>query len=559
MPELVRRPLAFLLASVLAATLAGPGAARASTVTHASFSGGAGTAQVGSVLYARAGAELQLHVGTDAARCLAVSGAFAATASSPTDRTEWTLPFIAGPGTGLRQVAVTAWSDVAGPDCAGTAGDPATASFVLDNTGPTILPVRAPSPNAAGWNRGTTMLSWFVSDAGSGVASGAAPTGSTFVDETAGTDMFVTVGDRVGNAATGAVTVRLDRTPPSILAVAAPAPNPAGWNRAPVEVSFACADALSGVAACPPPATLGFDGADQSVSGTAADVAGNLAAPATASVSIDTTPPVLSGTPTTAPNAHGWYAGDVTIAWAASDGLSGLDGPAPADATITGEGAALTATATIADVAGNTTTAGSPVVRIDRTPPEVRLEGGPVDGATYAVGSVPPAPACVAEDGLSGIDGDCALEGYAATAGTHTLMATVRDRAGHVASIRTSYTVTAWTMTGFAAPVITGQALNVVKGGSTIPLKFEVWDGETELTSTDAIAGLTVQPVACWGLPSVVEVLGEPATEDSRLRYDDEAGQFVQTWRSPRTSGECYAVTVATRGGSSSTALFRTR
>ncbi len=39
-------------------------------------------------------------------------------------------------------------------------------------------------------------------------------------------------------------------------------------------------------------------------------------------------------------------------------------------------------------------------------------------------------------------------------------------------------------MKGFYAPVDVNGVLNTVKGGSTVPLKFEVFAGSTELTDT---------------------------------------------------------------------------
>jgi len=103
-----------------------------------------------------------------------------------------------------------------------------------------------------------------------------------------------TVTDVAGN--TASVTsdpVKIDLGPPVITATLIPAPNPNGWNNAPVTVHFTCADAGAGIDACPPDQIVSVDGRNQNVSGTATDKAGNSAA-AFASVSIDRTPPVLA-------------------------------------------------------------------------------------------------------------------------------------------------------------------------------------------------------------------------------------------------------------------------
>ena len=48
-------------------------------------------------------------------------------------------------------------------------------------------------------------------------------------------------------------------------------------------------------------------------------------------------------------------------------------------------------------------------------------------------------------------------------------------------------------------PVDMGGVLNVVKGGSTVPLKFEVFAGPTEIGDPAAVDSLTQAKVACDG------------------------------------------------------------
>jgi hypothetical protein len=63
-----------------------------------------------------------------------------------------------------------------------------------------------------------------------------------------------------------------------------------------VPVAFQCSDALSGLAAGSPPAptVLSTDGANQSVGGLCADLAGNSASATVSGINIDKTPPVVS-------------------------------------------------------------------------------------------------------------------------------------------------------------------------------------------------------------------------------------------------------------------------
>ena len=52
---------------------------------------------------------------------------------------------------------------------------------------------------------------------------------------------------------------------------------------------------------------------------------------------------------------------------------------------------------------------------------------------------------------------------------------------------------------GFYSPVDMNDALNMVKAGSTVPLKFEIFAGTTEFTTTDKIASFKVGKVPVRG------------------------------------------------------------
>src|SRR5204863_4219170 len=71
-----------------------------------------------------------------------------------------------------------------------------------------------------------------------------------------------------------------------------PPPNANGWNNTDVTVDFNGADALSGIASVTGPVTVSTEGANQIVTGTAIDLAGNTTS-TSVSVSIDKTAPEL--------------------------------------------------------------------------------------------------------------------------------------------------------------------------------------------------------------------------------------------------------------------------
>jgi hypothetical protein len=132
--------------------------------------------------------------------------------------------------------------------------------------------------------------------------------------------------------------------------------------------------------------------------------------------------------------------------------------------------------------------------------------------------------------------------------------ASATDKAGNSASASATYTVLAWSLKGFYAPVVMNGVFNVVRSGSPVPLKFEVFAGPKELSDTSVVKSLTYVLVAC---STGTEDGAASATGGSALRYDKAAGHFIQNWQTPRKAGACYRVTMMTRDGSSLVAFFR--
>lgn len=87
--------------------------------------------------------------------------------------------------------------------------------------------------------------------------------------------------------------IGIDNDPPVITAAVNPPANAAGWHNSDVTVSFDCTDAISGIASCSAPVTVTTEGANQVISGTAIDRAGNSAV-ASVVVNSDKTSPVVS-------------------------------------------------------------------------------------------------------------------------------------------------------------------------------------------------------------------------------------------------------------------------
>ena len=200
----------------------------------------------------------------------------------------------------------------------------------------------------------------------------------------------------------------------------------------------------------------------------------------------------------------------------------------------------------------------SELYKVDTADPTVTFTGGPTDGASYYFGFVPLAPTCSAVDPTpgSGLTGSCVVSGYGTTVGVQTVTGSQSDLAGNLGSSSRNYTVLAWTLTGFYSPVDMGGVYNVVKGGSTVPLKFEVFAGPTELTTTSAVQSFVQTKVACDGAATTDEV-EVVSTGGTSLRYDSTGGQFIQNWQTPKLPGQCYRVTMTTSDGSSLVAFFK--
>lgn len=266
----------------------------------------------------------------------------------------------------------------------------------VDNDPPTIQATVSPVANAAGWNNTNLTVTFVYDDATSGVASCPAPQSIT----TEGANQIIsgTATDVAGNTASTSVTLNIDKTPPGITSALSPAPNAAGWNNSDVTVSFTCSDSLSGMASCPSPTTITTEGANQVISGTATDTAGNTAS-TTASVSLDKTPPAI--TISSPANGATFTSSSISVTGSVSDALSGIsavtcDGAAATvqngsfSCSITLTPGSNTITAQVTDVAGNSSSTSESVTFQNAPPPAITSfspASGPVGTEVTITGS----------------------------------------------------------------------------------------------------------------------------------------------------------------------------
>lgn len=217
----------------------------------------------------------------------------------------------------------------------------------------------------------------------------------------------------------------------------------------------------------------------------------------------------------------------------------------------------------VCDAAGNCTDT-LDTIGLDQTAPTaISFTGGGIsEGDSYYFGFVPAGPSdCDANYDISGSAG-CVVSGPSNgnAVGPNHYTAAATDKAGNTGYQNVNYTVLAWTPSGFRPPVDMGRVLNVVKGGSTVPLKFEVFAGATELTDISVIDEFVVQEVGCMSLENIlVDPIELVTTGGTGLRYGGVDGQFIQNWMTPKLPGRCYRVVMWTDDGSSLSALFELR
>jgi hypothetical protein len=129
----------------------------------------------------------------------------------------------------------------------------------------------------------------------------------------------------------------------------------------------------------------------------------------------------------------------------------------------------------------------------------------------------------------------------------------VWDRALGAAEIEAS---TRYEFKGFFSPVDNPEALNVVKAGSSVPVKFSL----TGFQGMDVIpaGGSASQPVSCDS-SSPLDVLEETAGPGtSGLTYDSVSDRYHYVWKTDKAwAGTCRQLTLRLDDGSTHVALFK--
>jgi hypothetical protein len=220
----------------------------------------------------------------------------------------------------------------------------------IDKTAPTIAYTISPAANSAGWRNQDTTVAFTCSDTLAGVAS--CPASVTVAADGAGHSVIGAAADNAGNTASVTATIDLDKTAPAITATIIGAKNAAGWYNSAPTIHYTCADTLSGIATCPADHAVTSDGANQTITATAIDNAGNTT-DAVTSINVDRTPPAVNILGAT---NGGTYAINQTptVSCTTTDITAGVATPATLSTSRTVTGVYTASCSGATDIAGNT-------------------------------------------------------------------------------------------------------------------------------------------------------------------------------------------------------------
>ena len=268
------------------------------------------------------------------------------------------------------------------------------------------------------------------------------------------------------------------------------------------------------------------EGADQLVTGTAVDVAGNSAsASVTVSVSFGSTEPLtITATASPAPNAAGWNNTAVTVTFTCTGSRLAV---CPARVVVSTDGAGQQVTGTATDTAGNTATA-TATVSIDTTAPTITATVTPAPNAAgWNNTAVTVTFTC--SDPVSGVASCPSSVGVSSNGANRVVTRQASDRAGNSASAsatvnvdRTAPTIGSVTVT--PASIVTGQTITV-----TAPFS----DAVSGVAGAEAFIGAdpgkgAATPIALSGSQATGQLVAPSVagTYQVRVRVRDAAGNW---------------------------------
>lgn len=370
--------------------------------------------------------------------------------------------------------------------------------------------------------------------------------------------------DSAGNGVEASFQVTVvDTTPPIVSAPLSQAAEATGPTGAVVTFSATSQDIVDGTqdATCAPASGSAFPLGNTVVTCAATDAHGNVATPASFTVSVlDTQPPAISNLP-----------GDQTLEATSAAGASFVFAPTAFDvvagavavtcAPPSGSTFALDTTTTVACTAldnfNNTAEASFTVTVQDTTGPVIAPHDDVYAAATGNSQAVVHYTLPTANDLVDGPVAVTCLPASGSTfsVGATTVTCTAQDSHGNAAAPVTFEVEVGYDWRGFFAPVDNPSTVNSVKAGSAIPVKFSL--GGNQGLAIFAANSPASGPIACSATDG--DAVEETLTAgSSSLQYDPVSGQYIYVWKTEKAwVGQCRVLQVKLRDGQVKSALFK--
>ena len=297
--------------------------------------------------------------------------------------------------------------------------------------------------SASGWYSSDVTVTFTATDPETAVTTSGCDTQHVTATTSVDGVTFTCTATSVGGAATDAVTIKLDKTVPTVTgAVSSGTLGANGWYTSDVVVTWT--PSAAGPSGQTPSAdcgnvTLTTDTPSHTFTCTITTGAGISSAQGTVTVKRDAQTPKISYALTGTLGNNGWYVSDVGVNWTTTAGPSGVNTCSSAPVAVDGTNITFTCTATAGN--GKSATVTTAVAKRDATKPIVTYAG---NAGSYTVDQTV-AISCTPTDNLSGIaTSTCAPIGGAAytfAIGNNAFSATAQDNAGNVGGASTAFTV----------------------------------------------------------------------------------------------------------------------
>ena len=293
---------------------------------------------------------------------------------------------------------------------------------------------------------------------------------------------------------------------------------------------------------------------------TTVDAAGNRAQDGFTVTVVDTTPPTVTVPADKTVEATGPGGATSTFAATASDLVDGsvatTCSPASGSVFALGE---TTVTCSATDNAGNTGSDTFTVTIVDTTAPVLTLPANIVKTATSSAGALATYSASASDLVDGSVTVTCSpASGSTFAPGVTTVSCSATDSHHNTGS--GSFTVTVnFGWNGFFAPVDNNGVLNMIKGGQSVPMKWNIPDGSGGWISSLGVVSSVKQATVTCASNAPVDEIEAPTSGATSLRYDTTANQYIYNWQSPKPAGTCYKVTVNLTDGSARSAMFKTK